>query len=426
MQFHIRSDRLANLAWHTSEVWCRSEISPRTPNNGNRIRFKASKNRLGAAAIMMVAMLGVFLVLAAVTVDYAYIQLVRTELRAATDASAKAGAEALSRTEDAQQAIAAAVSCAYENKVAGRNVVVTSDDIVLGRAVTGTNGKWNFQPGVTPYNSLRVNAKSDAVPLFFGNILGKSNFTASHKAVAGQQEIDVCLCLDRSGSMLFDMSGTDWSYPPNNPRLSSFTAWGAQWRNHLSPPHPTNSRWAVLARAINDFYDEVQDFIPPPRTSLVTWGSSYTMPIAPSTVYQAATTNVPLSSATFQSQRTNVTMAISDLGGQPMMGSTNLSAGLDRAVQVLTGPGSRALTNKVIILFTDGQWNDGRHPQLAAQDAKNAGITVHTVSMLTQQQADLAAVAQITGGTAYTTQNEVELRAAFREIAKSLQVVMIE
>jgi Flp pilus assembly protein TadG len=385
-----------------------------------------SRDRRGAAAILMVAMLGVFLVMAAVTVDYAYIQLVRTELRAATDASAKAGAEALSRTENAQQAIAAAISCAADNKVGGRSVVVTQNDIVLGRAVTGGNGKWNFQPGVTPFNSLRVNAKSDAVPLFFGTVLGKNSFTASHKTVAGQQEIDVCLCLDRSGSMLFDMSGTDWSYPPNNPRLSNFTAWGAQWRNHLSPPHPTNSRWAVLARAVGDFYDEVEDFIPPPRTSLVTWGSSYTMPIAPGTVYQAATTNVPLSNASFQSQRMNVNDSIAALGVQPMMGSTNLSAGLDRAVQQLTGPNARSLTNKVIILFTDGQWNDGRHPRLAAQDAKAAGIIVHTVSMLTQQQPDLTEVATITGGTAYTTQNEIELRNAFREIAKSLQVVMIE
>jgi hypothetical protein len=374
----------------------------------------------------MVAMLGVFLVMAAITVDYAYIQLIRTELRAATDASAKAGAEALSRTESSQQAIAAAISCAADNKVGGRSVVITQNDIVLGRSVTGVNGKWNFQPGVSPFNSMRVNAKSDAVSLFFGNLLGKSSFTAAHKTVAGQQEIDVCLCLDRSGSMLFDMSGTDWSYPPNNPRLSSFTAWGTQWRNHLSPPHPTNSRWAVLARAVGDFYVEVEDFIPPPRTSLVTWGSNYTMPIAPSTVYQAATTNVQLSNATFSSQRASVNNAINALGIQPMMGGTNLSAGLDRAVQQLTGPNARILTNKVVILFTDGQWNDGRHPRLAAQDAKAAGITVHTVSMLTQQQADLAEVAQITGGTAYTTQNEIELRNAFREIANSLQVVMIE
>ncbi|MFN7842217.1 MAG: TadE/TadG family type IV pilus assembly protein [Pirellula sp.] len=54
-----------------------------------------SRDRRGAASILMVAMLGVFLVMAAITLDYAYIQLIRTELRAATDASAKAGAEAL-------------------------------------------------------------------------------------------------------------------------------------------------------------------------------------------------------------------------------------------------------------------------------------------------------------------------------------------
>lgn len=414
----IQSKRPSHMCYAN---WCRVAASESRIRASNKC-----KDRTGAAAILMVAMLGVFLVLAAVTVDYAYIQLIRTELRAATDASAKAGAEALSRTENAQLAIEAAISCANDNKVAGRNVTLTEADIILGRSVTGANGRWNFQAGVTPYNSMRVNATSDAVPLFFGNILGRSHFTAAHKTVAGQQEIDVCLSLDRSGSMLFDMTGVDFSYPTGNPKLSSFTAWGETWRYHLSPPHPTKSRWAVLNRAVTDFYNEVQDFTPPPRTSLVTWGSAYTMPIAPSTFFPAATTHVNLSSAPFSTQRGNVKGVIDQLGEQPMMGGTNLAAGLDRAIQVVTGPGSRALTNKVIILFTDGMWNDGRHPRLAAQDAKAAGIIVHTVSMLTQQQADLEEVAQITGGTAYTTNNEEELRAAFRDIAKSLQVVMIE
>lgn len=65
--------------------------------------------------------------------------------------------------------------------------------------------------------------------------------------------------------------------------------------------------------------------------------------------------------------------------------------------QVVMGPSSRALTNKLIILFTHGMWNDGRNPRLTAQDAKAAGINVHTISILTQQQSDLEEVAKIIG-----------------------------
>ena len=45
-------------------------------------------------------------------------------------------------------------------------------------------------------------------------------------------------------------------------------------------------------------------------------------------------------------------------------GGTNLSAGLDRAVQILTGTNGRVLSDKIIILLTDGQWNAGRDPVL--------------------------------------------------------------
>lgn len=108
------------------------------------------------------------------------------------------------------------------------------------------------------------------------------------------------------------------------------------------------------------------------------------------------------------------------------MGGTNLSAGLDRAVAALSSNSSRSLSNKVVILMTDGDWNDGRDPILAAQDAARRGIVVHTISMLTNRQTVLTNIASITGGKSYTTVNETELRNAFKEIASGLQVVMVE
>ena len=63
----------------------------------------------GAAHIVIAAMLFTFIVMAAMTVDVAYMQLIRTELRTATEAAAKAGVEALIRTQNATAAKAAAV-----------------------------------------------------------------------------------------------------------------------------------------------------------------------------------------------------------------------------------------------------------------------------------------------------------------------------
>jgi Ca-activated chloride channel homolog len=397
------------------------------------IRPRAVEMRRASATILVLAMLSVFVVTAAITIDYSYMQLLRTEMRVATDAAAKAGAEALARTEDVDYAVEEAIRFASLNRVGGENLQLRASDISLGRAVQGDSGKWEFANGGFPSNSVRVDAKTGgsakhpAIPLFFGGVLGRADFSPKNTSIAGQQQVEVCLCLDRSGSMLFDMSGVDYAYPPNNPLLSDFTAWGDIWRNHLSPPNPNGSRWAVLADAVQVFFDEVAGFSPAPSASLVTWGSDYTMPIAPSTVYQAATVNAGLPiQADFTTHRNVITSAINQLGSQPMMGATNLSAGLDLAVQNLTGSSARTLTNKVVVLLTDGEWNFGRNPILAAEDARAAGVTVHTVSMLTGFQSDLAQVASITGGRSYTTNNAAELRNAFREVAKSLQVVMIE
>ena len=394
-----------------------------------------ASRRRGAAMILILGMLFVFAIAAAITVDFSYMQLVRTELRVATDSAAKAGAEALARTEDVDLARSEAVRYASMNSVAGQPLAIAESDVILGRLVESGGGRWQFSPGGFPPNAVRVDANTGgdalhpAIPLHFGRILGRSTFTPHSEATAGQQQVEVCLCLDRSGSMLFDMTGVDYEYVPNNPYLSNFTAWGDLWRNHLSAPHPTQSRWAVLRGAVQIFYDEAALYTPAPKTSLVTWASDYTMPISPGTVFKSATLNVGLpqsDSTTFAQQRSLITNAINSLNTKPMMGGTHLSAGVDLAVSHLTGGQSSSFSNKIVILLTDGQWNAGRTPQQVGTDARNAGVVIHAVTMLTNLQNDVRQMAEMTGGRYYSTTNETELRDAFRELARSLPIVIVE
>lgn len=398
-------------------------------------KVRAVGSRAGSASVLIVTMMFVFIVTAAFTVDYAYMQLVRTELRSATDSAAKAGAEALSRTQNTDTARAEAIRYAAANTVGGRPFRLTNNDITIGRVSANNNGKWTFQAGGTPPNAVRVNARTgegfsnEAVPLYFSGVLGKNGFTPQFQSTAGQQEVEVCLCLDRSGSMNFDMSGVDYSFPPGNPNLSNFTSWGPQWQNMLSRPHPTLSRWAALTRAVNVFFDQAGQNNPQPRVALVTWGSSYTMPINPNTYYPASSTDFALPSSSnvdWSNNRNSVRTLVNAKSNQPIMGGTNLSAGLDNAVAVLNGTNSNRFSSKVVVLLTDGQWNDGRDPTQAAYDARSAGIIVHCVSMLTQYQSDLEEIASITGGKYYGTSNETELREAFEEIARSLPVVLTD
>ena len=181
--------------------------------------------------------------------------------------------------------------------------------------------------------------------------------------------------------------------------------------------------------AVTTFLDEAAQFQYPPRTALVTWSNSMTLPYYPNRSYTTADTNFDLPAAgsfVWSSNRASIESSLATLTANPIGGGTNLSSGLDRAVAVLTGTNGRSLSNKVVILMTDGQWNAGRNPVEAAQDAANAGITVHCVSMLTATQSDLTQVAQITGGQYYATQNAVQLKQAFEDLAKQLPIVLTD
>ncbi len=392
--------------------------------------------RKGGAHVLIAAMLFTFIVIAAMTVDIAYMQLIRTELRTATDSAAKAGAEALVRTQDVNAAKAAAVQYASLNKVGGQPFLISQNDVTLGRVTAQNNGSWAFTADSTPFNSVRVNAKignggaTAAMPMFFAGALGQAPFKTASQATAGQQEVEVCLCLDRSGSMMFDMSGTDWSYPsPNSLLYASNFYPSTMYRNYCSPPQTTASRWAVLRSAVNIFLNEAGQFQYPPRTALVTWSSAMTLPYYPNTNYTLVDTDFTLpSSANFNwsSNRISIENSIATRSASAIAGGTTLSAGLDRAVQVLTGSNGRPLSKKVIILVTDGDWNAGRDPVLAAQDAATVGITIHCVSMLTSSQLSLTQVASITGGQYYPTNDATQLQQAFRDLARSLPIVLTD
>lgn len=399
------------------------------------LNFKHPHPRRGASAVLIAAMLFVFVVCTALTVDVAYMQLVRTELRVATDAAAKAGAERLSATQTPWKAKRAARYFAAQNDVAGQPFRINNSDIELGRVVRSSTGRYEFEAGARPENAVRVlgrlarDATTKPVSLFFAPALGQTDFSTSHTATAAQQDVEVCLCLDRSGSMLFDISGVDYDYPPNNPNLSNFTAWGSLWQNHLSPPNPEGSRWAILADAVELFLVEAGRYDNPPRTGLVTWGADYTMPISPFTQFQAATVNVqlpPVGSDDWQGNTNSIEGALNALEAVPMMGGTNMSAGLDLAIAQMSSDTSSTLANKIIILLSDGVWNGGRDPVESARDAADQGITVNTISMLSRDQETLEEVAAITGGRFFSADDDTELAAAFFELARTLPVVLTD
>ncbi|MFN5197614.1 MAG: vWA domain-containing protein [Planctomyces sp.] len=394
----------------------------------------AASDRRGAAHALIASMLVAFGITIAFSIDYAYMQLIRTELRTATDAAAKAGAENLARTRDPDQAVAAAVQFASLNKVGGRDFQIRPNDVVLGQAVAGQNGQWNFNAGMSPYNAVQVQSKVGGsgifsqVELFFKTLTGRDGFSTSAKATAGRQEIEICLCLDRSQSMILRSDSN--AYPSGNPLLyprSYYPSTAIQ--NDHSPPHPSLSRWAALRDAINVFLDEAGAAQSPPRTSLVTWSSAARQSYFPRLSSTDVSCDIPLPNAstfTWSSNRTAVADRMTSLSSGPLIGNTKLSDGIDEAVRVLTGSNSLVQSNKVIILFTDGVWANCRHPEDAARDAASAGVAIHCVSMLTGSQTVLRNIASITGGSYNEATNAEQLRTTFRNLARTVSIVLTE
>jgi hypothetical protein len=349
------------------------------------------------------------------TVDLAYMQLTRSELRAATDAAAKAGAEALRRTKDETKARQAVKAVAAKNTVGGRPLVLKNSAIEFGSSELEADGSWGFDEGNRPYTAVRVNSQIGGVSgnapirLFFADMFGSGTFEPSRSSTAAHTAVEICLCLDRSHSMCFDLSGVDWNYPDGNSRLT----------NYLKPPHASKSRWGVLMKSVHSFIDVISSQTPRPRTALVTWGSQTS---GGGLTFPAVSLDLPLSR-----QHGKVKEKVFLKSQTAMLGSTNMSAGMDLAIDVLTDPDVDPLATKIMVLMSDGLWNQGVDPLQTAEAAKAQGIIVHTVAFLSAgADSTLREVAEITGGKFYSADNEAELRAAFVEIARQLPVVLTD
>ncbi len=380
----------------------------------------AFSRRRGAMLVLVCVVLVLLLAMTMFTVDVAFMQLTRSELRAVTDASAKAGAEALRRTGDPVAAKNAAISIAGKNTVGGHNVILTPDEIELGRSVRRNNGRWEFVANQTPYTSVRVNAamggtsSNPPVRLFFAGIFGDGTFEPQRSATAAHSTVELCLCLDRSHSMCFDLSGIEWVYPAN---LSGLIAL-------RSAPHSTGSRWAALEGAVDLFLDSVSGQPVRPRVALVTWGSEISL-----NSHQGRLTGKSFREVTPEVGLTRdygpLRERIEELGSDTMLGATNMSAGIDESIVVLQNS-EDLLASKIIVLMSDGQWNQGRDPVQAAADAANAGITIHTIGFLGGEGSTLEVIAEITGGRYFPASSAGELRDAFAEIARTLPVILTE
>ena len=325
---------------------------------------------------MMAFSIVILFVAVTIGVDIARMHLTRSELRTATDASARAAVEAMGRTQDPQAGIDAAIAIAQRNNVAGKPLTLLNEDIAIGTATPDSNGRFEFSEGGAILTSVRVNGRRDdnspdgSVGLLFGPVFGVTDFSPNIASTATRTERDIALVLDVSGSM-------------------------------------TGERFTALSEAVDTFLNVLEATPQDERVSLSVYETD-------ARHVQPVTANLDLIRDAFAEESTD--------------GNTAIGLGLEKGLDsILNDANGRAFAIKSIVLMTDGNHNTGVIPEDVAVACANANVSVITVTFKDgADEVRMQNVADITGGQHFHADTGAELEDTFRTIAQQLAVMLIE
>ena len=347
--------------------------------------FHRNSERAGAMLPLIAVLISFLFVSAVIAIDISRIHVVRSELRTATDAAARAGVEALGRGGSEADAIDAALNIARANFVAGEPLELDPSKIILGAAEQNPDGSFSFvnqadfdsSDGTVFANSVQVlgertsTSPSGQINLIFGGLFGVNSFEPVQSATATRLDRDVALVLDKSGSMA------------------------------------NEGRFPSLLNGVDVFIEELEATAPRENVSL--------------TVYDTNAEKLLDLTEDLPSLRTA-------LDGVEPAGFT----GIGRAMRVgldslLNDPTRRRLALRSMIVMTDGRQNRGVNPVEVARECARENVVVHTITFsVGADEALMEEVAAITGGTHLHAENNQQLVEAFRTIARQLEVILIE
>src|SRR4051794_2189177 len=146
------------------------------------------RRRRGLSLIWAMSVMSALVVMASLTVDFGRVQIAKTQLREAADAAARAGIAQLGNVANVQDAV----------YTVGAQNVCLGDPVVIDKTADIEFGKWDptlrtftlvTGAAVNTADSLRVTcrrttARSNAIPLMFGGLIGKRTCDVSANTIA--------------------------------------------------------------------------------------------------------------------------------------------------------------------------------------------------------------------------------------------------
>lgn len=409
-------------------------------------RFRGS--RRGSILILLAILIPVLGILAAFTINSAYMQLSNTELMVATDAAARAGGRALSEHQDIDEARAAAQATAALNTVAGRPLRLRTEggesDVEFGMATPRGEGSSGFDfkkvpdPAIAagmPANAIRVFGRRDdgslggPIDMIFQGFLSSTQFKPKKSAVAMQVDRDIVLVLDRSGSMAW----TEYDWPSGTSpyyystldagvragllikrRRNYYYASGVDpytyqdwvWEEHYNLGPAPLSPWENLLLAVESFLDVLKDTPQTEHVALASYATDSSLDLDLTDDYDA------------------ILAALDALGPN---GETAIGLGMQSGQEgLLNETFARRYAAKTMVVMTDGMHNRDIEPvDVAHSIADTSNVTIHSVTFTAGADRErMKEVASVGGGTHYHADDGAALIDTFREIANNLPTIL--
>lgn len=380
--------------------------------------------RRGAIAVLVALAIPFLLLLASFGINVVYMQMVREQLQIACDSAAKVALVVYGATQNQTTARSEARTVALANtsgdfafQTSGAHSAFTIPDanIVFGNA-TKSGSVYAFSANTTPLNSVKVTG-TVTPNVLMAPFLPISTFTTSASSISTRISHDIMLVLDRSASMSFDLSANEFEYPTG---VSTFPLY-----YYFQPPDPTSSRWAALTSAVNTFITTIQARNLDVHVGLVTYSYTYTLG---SLTAATATLDVKLTS-----NYTSVLTAMNAYAANPLLGDTDIEAGLALAQTELTGSDARTTADRTIILLTDGVPTQGNTniASLTLADATGSNIITHVITLGAEAssgsyQTSMQQAASNGNGLFFNAPTSAALSQAFATIADSIPAVFVQ
>lgn len=199
----------------------------RSPNSLKR------PSRRGAVVVLAALVMSLMVGLLAFAVDIGYVALSRTQLQAAADSAALAGAASTNLPRADMETVTKRFADA--NMAAGRKVQLQSSDIEYGTWDTAAR---SFTPSATPGNAVRVTVRTDDTAggktrLFFARIYNVDAVNQKASAVATTNPRDICFLVDLSGSMNDDTDPDNTAGINSNFASQGYPTIGSQLLNQV-------------------------------------------------------------------------------------------------------------------------------------------------------------------------------------------------